>query len=85
VKSREDNDQFTRHPAPPRKSIAAERGNPLRQLVAEALADKLRSHGDTDKPWMKSFGKLRHLHNETARINRIIDDEFDRIQPEDCD
>ena len=65
------------------KSAAAERGIPLRELVSEALADKLRTPGGQDKPWMKTFGKLRSLHKETARINRIIKEEFDQIEPED--
>jgi hypothetical protein len=62
------------------KSAAAERGIPLRALVSEALADKL-SRCNEDKPWMKSFGKLRNLHKETARINRIIEEEFGRLSP----
>jgi hypothetical protein len=65
------------------KSAAAERGLPLRALVTEALADKLSADPGNDKPWMKTFGKLRHLHKETVRINRIIDEEFGRIEPED--
>jgi hypothetical protein len=65
------------------KSAAAERGIPLRALVSEALADKLRGQGIEEKPWMKGFGKLRQLHKETARINRIIEEEFGRIEPED--
>jgi hypothetical protein len=32
---------------------------------------------------MKSFGKLRSLHHETVRINRIIAGEFGKIEPED--
>jgi hypothetical protein len=32
------------------------------------------------KPWMKAAGKLRHLHAETARIQRIIDEEFGQIE-----
>jgi hypothetical protein len=32
---------------------------------------------------MESFGKLRALHQETARISRIIDREFGQIEPED--
>ena len=65
------------------KSVAAERGIPLRQLVTEALADKLRAPGTEDKPWLKTFGKLRGLHKETARINRIIQAEFGQVEPED--
>ena len=65
------------------KSAAAERGIPLRALVTEALADKLRIAGSDDKPWMKTFGTLRRLHKETARINRVIEEEFGQIEPED--
>ena len=65
------------------KSAAAERGIPLRALVSEALADKLRARGAQGKPWMKTFGKLRSLRKETARINRIIEEEFGQIEPED--
>ena len=65
------------------KSVAAERGISLRELVSEALADKLRAQGTEDKPWLKTFGKLRGLHKETARINRIIEAEFGKIEPEE--
>jgi hypothetical protein len=66
------------------KTAAAERGIPFRALVSEALADKLRAQDERDgKPWMNTFGKLRHLRKETARINLIIEDEFDRIEAED--
>jgi hypothetical protein len=65
------------------KSAAAERGIPFRELVAEALADKLSAGRSDEKPWMKSFGKLRALRKETARINRIIEVEFERIDSED--
>lgn len=65
------------------KSAAAEQGIPLRELVTVALAEKLGARSGNDKPWMKSFGKLRGLHAETVRINRIIEEEFGRIEPED--
>jgi hypothetical protein len=32
---------------------------------------------------MKSFGKLRRFHRENTRINRIIEKEFEVIEPED--
>jgi hypothetical protein len=63
------------------KSAAAEHGVSLSAFVTEALADKLRTPGTAEKPWMRSFGKLRSLHKETVRINRIIDEEFGRLQP----
>ena len=66
------------------KTAAAARGIPFRALVSEALAEKLRAQGDREKrPWMKTFGKLRHLHKETAKVNRIIEEEFEQIEAED--
>jgi hypothetical protein len=38
-----------------------------------------------DKPWMKGFGALRHLQEENVRIQQIIDEEFEQIEPEDWD
>jgi hypothetical protein len=65
------------------KSVAAQRGIAFRELVSEALAEKLMLQGINDKPWMASFGKLKALRKESARIDRIINKEFDRIEPED--
>jgi hypothetical protein len=65
------------------KSAAAAKGIPLRELVTEALAEKLRDRGSGEKPWMNSFGRLRGLRSETARINAIIEAEFEQIEPED--
>ena len=65
------------------KSAAAQRGIPLRQLVSEALAEKLASRGTETRPWMACFGKLKALHTETQRIDRLISEAFEQIEPED--
>lgn len=65
------------------KAKAAERGIPLRQFVTEAVEEKLAAPQPTEKPWMRSFGELRHLHKETLKINKIIEEEFEQIEPED--
>ena len=66
------------------KARAAERGIPLRQFVTEAVEEKLARPADVEeKPWLKMWGGLRHLRKETARIQRIIDEEFEKIEPED--
>ena len=65
------------------KSAAAQQGIPFRELVSEALAEKLRSRSSQEKPWLDSFGKLRRLHQETARINSIMDREFGQLEPAD--
>ena len=61
------------------KSLAAQRGIPFRELVTEALAEKIAPRPHESKPWMGSFGALRHLKEETARIQKRIDAEFETI------
>jgi hypothetical protein len=66
------------------KAKAAEQGIPLRQFVTEAVEERLKAATvPEDKPWMKMAGGLRHLHKETARIMKIIDEEFETIDPEE--
>lgn len=63
------------------KTRAAERGIPLRQYVTEAIEQKVRT--ESEKPWMKTIGGLRHMHKENVRIQQIIDEEFEKIDPEE--
>ena len=66
------------------KSVASQRGIPLREFVAEALKDKLTDTGKTGpERWMAAFGKVRHLRKETARITRLIEEEFENVEAVD--
>ena len=66
------------------KAKAAADGIPLRQFVTEAVEEKLRaSAAANEKPWMRGFGGLKHLHKENLRIEQIIEEEFEKIDPED--
>ena len=66
------------------KSVAAQRGMPLRAFVTEAVMEKLEAGlKREEKPWVRLAGGLKHLHKETERINRIINKEFGKIDPED--
>ena len=69
------------------KARAAERGQSLKQLVAEALQDKLSArtrHSLPDEPeWMRGFGGLRRLRQETRRVQARVDEEFEVVEPED--
>jgi len=68
------------------KAAAAEGGVPLRQFVSEAVAEKLDArHAGGSGSWIALAGKLRHLHRESARISRLIAEEFERVEPEDED
>ena len=65
------------------KAKAAADGIPLREFVTQAVAEKLTAKPVTDKPWMKGFGGLKHLHAENVRIQKLIDEEFGKIEPEE--
>jgi hypothetical protein len=69
------------------KSKAAERGQTLKELVTEALREKLATNVSGNRRgepgWMQGFGKLRRLRKETARIQARIDETFEAIEPED--
>lgn len=69
------------------KSRAAENGQSLKELVTEALQEKLAERAGAalsgEPRWMEGFGKLRRLRKETKRIQARIDEQFGAIEPED--
>jgi len=66
------------------KATAGALGIPLREYVTQAVEEKLSlSRKRSDRPWMECAGELAHLHKETTRIQRIIDEELEQIEPED--
>jgi hypothetical protein len=69
------------------KAKAAERGQTLREFMSQALQEKLATRDGSaragEPEWMRGFGKLHHLHRETARLQRRVDEIFESIEPED--
>jgi len=68
------------------KATAARQGRTLKELVQEALSEKIaRLDGARrqQQPWMVLAGGLKHLHSENRRIERVIEEEFENIEPED--
>ncbi len=71
------------------KIAAAGRGVTLRQLFTEALEEKLRrcamdrGNPENEPPWMEGFGALSDLADENRRVLAAIEQEFERIDPED--
>ena len=63
------------------KSVAAERGIPLRQFVTEAVQEKLKLTLQ-EKPWMKHVGKLKHLRTETKQVEKRIEEAFEQVDRE---
>ena len=66
------------------KATASALGIPLREFVTQAVEEKLSLRGRRqDKPWLECAGELADLHKETRRIQKLIDEEFEQIEPED--
>jgi hypothetical protein len=69
------------------KTLAAEKGVSLEQLVAEAIEDKVRDGKELQKGerrWTKLYGafaKSEEMRSDTRSIQKIIDEEFERIDP----
>jgi hypothetical protein len=71
------------------KDRAKKRGIPLRQFVAEAVEAKLREP-EPPKPAAEGklpewFGRFRDpkYKEDSDRINQIIEEEFEQIEPEE--
>jgi hypothetical protein len=65
------------------KSVAAARGVPLREFVTQAVKEKLAgASSPPERPWVKLMGKLQHLHMETQRIDRLIEEDSEKIDTE---
>jgi hypothetical protein len=66
------------------KARAAQEGISLKEYVAAALREKLgQASGCTgERLWRKHFGSLAHLRKENRRIERIIEQEFETIDPD---
>jgi len=71
------------------KTLAAEKGVSLEQLLAAAIEDKVgdgKEIGKGEAAWMKLYGafaKSDEMRSDTRSIQKIIDEEFERIDPGD--
>jgi len=70
------------------KAWAANRGVPLRQVMVEALAQKLRTEktAATAKPWLKVFRGLEvddQLRGELRGLNQRVEAACERVNPEE--
>ena len=73
------------------RSLADSKGITVKQLFADAIEETVRRNTATstrpaEPTWMKlagAFGKTSAARTETRRIQKVIDDEFERIEPED--
>jgi hypothetical protein len=65
------------------KAAASARGQTLKQLVNEALRDKLaKPDRETQPGWLALFGSMKEHSAELRRIDTAIEAKFERIDPE---
>lgn len=69
------------------KTAAVRRGQTTRQFVNEALREKLRKEQPLRKMntpiwthYFGAFGKTAAMRAETRRIQRVIDEEFEKLE-----
>ena len=68
------------------KATAAQQGTSLKEFLTEAVRRQLRKTPavpNTDVPWRRAFGGLRDLHRETKRVERIIEQQFERVDEDE--
>lgn len=70
------------------KARAALRGVSLRQFVTEAIEEKVTAPasgrtGAAEPPWMRGFGALAALHQETRKVDACIAEAFEVLGEED--
>jgi hypothetical protein len=68
------------------KATAARQGTSLKDFLTEAVRAQLRKKSGVasqNKSWMRAFGSLHDLYRETKRLERVIQQEFERVGEED--
>ncbi len=71
------------------KAMAAARGMTLKRFFTEALEERLRRctvetrNGGVEPPWMAGFGALSDIADENRHVLNLIEEEFERLSPED--
>ena len=66
------------------KARAGALGMPLPEYIMQAVKEKLSTGGRSEnKPWRECAGELAHLHDESMRIQQLIEAEFEQVEPED--
>ena len=68
------------------KVLAAQEGLSMKQLITESLQQRVARHATETNPepaWKRAFGAMRAYRKENRRIEKIIEQECEQIEPED--
>ena len=71
------------------KAMAVARGITLKRFFTQALEERLRRcivetrNKSVEPPWMAGFGALSDIADENRHVLNLIEEEFERLSPED--
>ena len=66
------------------KITVATEGISMKEFITQAIEMRLKSKPAIEaKPWQKAFGGLQDLHKESRKLDKIITEEFGKVNPED--
>ena len=71
------------------KAMAAARGMTLKRFFTEGIKEQLRRctvetrNEGVEPPWMAGFGALSDIADENRHVINLIEEEFERLSPED--
>ena len=65
------------------KMVAARDGTTMRELIVDGLRDRVGLPAKKEDNWDSFFGILKDDPEAVAEFNRIIEEEFEQIDPED--
>jgi hypothetical protein len=68
------------------KVLAALEGVSMKQLITESLQQRVMSQSQEAKAepsWRRAFGAMRSYRKENRHIERLIEQEFEQVEPED--
>jgi hypothetical protein len=68
------------------KVLAALEGVSMKQLITESLQQRVMSQSqqaNTEPSWRQAFGAMRSYRKENRHIERLIEQEFEQVEPED--
>jgi hypothetical protein len=66
------------------KVLAALEGVSMKQLITESLQQRVTSQSQKTEPsWRRAFGAMRSYSKENRRIEKLIEQECEQVEPED--
>ncbi len=68
------------------KALAAQKGQSLRTFFTQAIEEQLRretGEHPLQEKWRSAFGALSNLQEENTRIQKLIEEEFEKVDTDE--